>query len=106
MKKFTPNFITKVVTTLAILPIFAAPAPANAGTWDYCISPSGGKVCARYGRRFDTVAATLPGYGTEAMEITCANGRFETNSYGDWSRSDVREFASSYCESRGGYTHN
>ena len=30
MKKFTPNFITKVVTTLAILPIIAAPAPAKA----------------------------------------------------------------------------
>ena len=27
---FTPNFITKVVTTLAILPIIAAPAPAQA----------------------------------------------------------------------------
>jgi hypothetical protein len=31
MKKFTPNFITKIVTTLAILPIIAAPAPAKAG---------------------------------------------------------------------------
>ena len=28
---FTPNFITKVVTTLAILPIIATPAPAKAG---------------------------------------------------------------------------
>ena len=30
MKKFTPNFITKVVTTLAILPILTTPAPAQA----------------------------------------------------------------------------
>ena len=27
---FTPNFITKVVTTLAILPILTTPAPAQA----------------------------------------------------------------------------
>ena len=30
---FTPNFITKVVTTLAILPIIATPAPAQAGCY-------------------------------------------------------------------------
>ena len=28
---YNPNFITKLVTTLAIFPIFATPAPAQAG---------------------------------------------------------------------------
>ena len=32
---FTPNFITKVVTTLAILPIIATPAPAQAACYPH-----------------------------------------------------------------------
>ena len=103
---YNPNFITKLVTTLAILPIFAAPAPANAGDWDYCTNVSGGRVCAEYGRGADLVSANIPGYGQEDLVIVCANNRYEVDSYGHWNRSDVREFASSYCESRGGYAHN
>ena len=104
MKKFTPNFITKVVTTLAILPIFAAPAPANAA--DMCMQIPGGQACANFYSDHDHIVADIGGFGVENMKITCRDGRFTTESHGDWSRSLVREFASSYCSEAGWNTHN
>ena len=39
---YNPNFITKLVTTLAILPIFATPAPAQAAGDARRRAPRGG----------------------------------------------------------------
>jgi hypothetical protein len=96
----------KALAATLLLATTATVAAPKANAADMCMPIAGGQVCANYYRSYDHVVASLPGYGTENMEITCRNGRFYTDSRGDWSRSEVKEFAANYCSSRGAYAHN
>ena len=101
---YTPNFLTKVVTTLAILPIFAAPAPANAA--DFCQDIAGGRACATAFREYDIIEANIPILGgSETLQITC-DGGWAYQSKGDWAKSSADTFAESYCEGRGWNSHS
>ena len=101
---YKPNFITKLVTTLAILPIFAAPAPANAA--DFCENIAGGRACATTFTEFDIIEANIPIMGgTETLRITC-DGGWSYQSKGDWTKATADTFAEAYCEGRGMYAHS
>jgi len=101
---YTPNFLTKVVTTLAILPIFAAPAPANAA--DFCRDIAGGRACGTSFANYDIIEANIPVLGgSETLQITC-DGGWAYQSKGDWTKSTADTFVESYCEGRGWNAHS
>ena len=101
---FAPNFVTKIVTTLAILPIFATPAPVNAA--DLCQDIAGGRACVTGFREYDIIEANIPIMGgSETLQITC-DGGWEYQSKGDWTKATADTFAESYCEGRGWYAHS
>ncbi len=101
---YKPNFITKLVTTLAILPIFAAPAPANAA--DMCQDIAGGRACVTSFREYDIVEANIPILGgSETLRITC-DGGWSYQSKGGWAKATADEFVESYCGGRGWNAHS
>jgi hypothetical protein len=103
---FTPNFITKVVTTLAILPIIAAPAPANAGT-EFCTDAYDGQVCITAYGHYDLIKADFPSLGgSQTLQVACANDTVWHRGSGNWSEQNATDFAKSYCSSRGANAHN
>ena len=96
---YTPNFLTKVVTTLAILPIFAAPAPANAAT-EFCNDAYGGRVCITAYTHYDLIKADIPSLGgSQTLQVACANDTFWYRGSGNWSKEDATDLAKGYCES-------
>ena len=72
---FNPNFITRVVTTLAILPIsLGAPQAAEAST--RCHNVNGFTVCTtdrgHYG--MDTINVYRKGNNVASMSVVCTGG--------------------------------
>jgi len=90
---YNPNFITKIVTTLAILPIFVAPAPARAESgqingYQVNVIDSGS-----YDRP-DSITVWGP-KGVETITVTCAP--FDWNSYGANTVEFTDSIARSWC---------
>ena len=102
---FAPNFVTKIVTTLAILPIGFGSVPA-ANAADYCQDIAGGRACATSFTNYDIIEANIPVLGgSETLQITC-DGGWEYQSKGDWTKSTADTFVESYCEGRGWNAHS
>ena len=102
---FAPTLLTKIVTTLAILPIGLGSVPA-ANAADYCQDIAGGRACATTFPNYDIIEANIPALGgSETLQITC-DGGWAYQSKGDWSKSIADTFAESYCEGRGNYAHS
>jgi len=92
---FSPNFITKLVTTAAILPILVAPAPANADSSEGQIN--GYQVTVIDSGRYDaadSITVWGPG-GVETITVTCAP--FNWRSYGANTEQFVDSIARGWC---------
>ena len=102
---FAPNFITKIVTTLAILPIGFGTVPA-ANAADMCQDIAGGRACVTTFTNYDIIEAYIPVLGgSETLQITC-DGGWEYQSKGDWTKDTADVFVENYCEGRGIYAHS
>ena len=102
---FAPNFITKIVTTLAILPIGFGTVPA-ANAADICQDIAGGRACVTTFNNYDIIEANIPLLGgSETLRITC-DGGWSYQSKGDWTKSTADTFAESYCGGRGWNAHS
>ena len=96
------NFKTIIASAfIAASAMVAAPATAEM----ICDNSNGMRFCGTPGRFQDELTVTNQ-WGTEQIEITCANNRFNASSRGDWSQSQLEFFADSYCEGRGYNAHN
>jgi hypothetical protein len=102
---FSPNFITKLVTTALILPMGLGGIPV-AEAADMCQDIAGGRACVTSFREFDVIEANIPILGgSETLQITC-DGGWEYKSKGDWAKSTADTFVESYCEGRGWNAHS
>ena len=102
MKLWNPNFITKVVTTLAVLPFtFASPAEARFTDDDCQILSSGSMVCIQMtGRNQWRVGYSSSADVTEVFDITClgnGGGFRRYTSYGDFTQAEADAFADAFC---------
>jgi hypothetical protein len=97
---YNPNFITKLVTTLAILPIGFGSVPA-ANAADTCMDVGGGRACVTMFSDYDIIEADIPVLGgQETLRVRC-DGSWAYESKGQWAKSTASTFVESYCESRG-----
>ena len=97
------SLIAPAATVGTICAVLASAAPSKASSWDLCLPFAGGEICADYGRHYDEVEATIPGFGTEYMTITCTNNGYDASSRGDWSREYAEAFVEGYCDGRGSH---
>jgi len=100
MKNFAPNFLTKVVTTLAILPILAAPAPAKAA--DNCHYGDGFRICGEFVAREGNFSGWSVDYTTntesEKMEVICEGKELvEFKSKGTLTQEGATLLAEGWC---------
>lgn len=97
---FNSNFITKLVTTLAILPISMGGVP-EAKAAD-CVNGSNYTMCfemtGRSGSLNRWTVQVNNKYTTETMDVTC-NGKFVNTwrSYGGFSEGEARQLAGIFC---------
>ena len=92
--------------TAAVCGVLAATAPAQSQGLSTCLPVGGGEICTYPGHSFDHVTATIPGIGSETIDVKCARGGYEFSSRGQWSQQEVETFVEGYCEGRGWYAHN
>lgn len=96
------NFKTIIASTLIVAgSLVAAPVSAEM----LCDTVDGTRFCGTPGRYSDELMVTNE-WGTETIEISCANDRYSLQSRGDWSQSQVELFGENYCEGRGWSSHN
>ena len=101
IQMFNPNFITRIVTTLAILPISLGAAP-QAAEAAQCVNGRGYTMCfeevSRNGRYNRWNVAVQNAQTTEYMNVTC-NGKAMSNwnSRGGFSQSEARQLAVAFC---------
>ena len=97
---FNPNFITRIVTTLAILPIsLGAPQAAEAAQ---CVNGRGYTMCfeqtAANGRYNRWNVAVQNAHTTEYMNVTCLGKSVSTwNSNGGFNQAEAEYLASYFC---------
>ena len=94
---FNPNTITKLVTTLAILPIsFSTPAQAA----EICMNESGFRVCVTPLGLRDLVVFTGHGYD-ETFKVQCRNSvAVDWESFGNMSQDEAQTAVNEYCDGR------
>ena len=103
---FNPNFITRIVTTIATVPfafsssLFAPEAkamPSNCQQYSY------GIVCAQSQGSKDLVGFQFTNGAEFIGEITCTESKFILHSgwKGNISKSFARKVAKTYCQGRG-----
>ena len=108
-------FKTIASIALATLAVASPHQAASAADWDYCESLHGGaRVCAKAGKSNDVLAYFHPQFGYVRMGVKCTlqpNNRFtwewkifEASEGNKYTRADINEAATSFCEGRLGVT--
>ncbi len=104
---FAPNFITRVATTLATVPLalstsLFAPEAKATQHFDYCNTYNGIEMCANYGAYQDYVVIAKGGE-YEVFKIRCTNTHDIYESNGHLTKAQASEFVEGYCQGRRGY---
>ena len=96
------NFKTVLASALIAAGALVAPA---AQAEMLCDNSDGMRFCGTAGRYQDELMVTNL-WGTEQIEITCANNEYSAKSNGDWTQSQLEFFSDNYCQGRGYNAHN